>query len=110
MNKVKQEAVQVHAGKDIESVRINSNQFNKNHSVLTANSKTSASQSNIMVPYKIDIDSNGNIMPIHMYKKLFPSITNEQLATAKNKNFLLKTYNKTTITHMNKCVFSITGH
>ena len=51
-----------------------------------------------MVPYKIDTGSNGNIMPLHMYNKLFPSITNEQLATPKNKNVPLKMYNKTTIT------------
>ena len=73
---------------NIESVSINSIQFNKNCSVLTANLKTSASQSNIMVPYKIDIGSNGNIMPLHVCRKLFPEITNEQLAAIKNKNIL----------------------
>ena len=34
-----------------------------------------------MLPYTIDSDSNGNIMPLHVYKKLFFNITNEQLAT-----------------------------
>ena len=56
-----------------------------------------------MVPYKIDTGSDGNIMPLHMYKKLFPNITNVQLSTTKNKNVLLKTYNKTTITQLGMC-------
>ena len=34
----------------------------------------SAGQNNIRVPYKIDTSSNGNIMPIHVYKNLFPNI------------------------------------
>ena len=103
MNEVEQEAVQGDAGEDIELVSINSIQFNKNHSVLTGNLKTSAGQSNITVPCKIDTGSNGYIMPLHMHKKLFPSITNEQLATTKNKNVLLKMYNKTTITQLGMC-------
>ena len=57
-----------------------------------------AGQSNIMATYKIDTGSDGNIMPLHMYKQLFPNTTNEQLAATKNKHVLLKTYNKTTIT------------
>ena len=38
----------------------------------------SAGQNNVMVPYKVDTGSDGNIMPLHIYKKLFPIITNEQ--------------------------------
>ena len=43
-----------------------------------------------MVPYKIDTGSNGNIMPLHVYKMLIPSITNKQLATTKNKKCPIK--------------------
>ena len=46
-------------------------------------------------------------MPLHIYKKLFPSITNEQLATTKNKNVPLKTYNKTTITQLGTCTVTV---
>ena len=67
MNKVEQETVQDNVREsNIESVSINSIQFNKNHSVLTANLKTSAGQSNIMVPYKTDTGSDGNIMSLHI--------------------------------------------
>ena len=55
-----------------------------------------------MVPYKIDTGSYGNIKPLHMYKKLFPSVTNEKSATTKNK-CPIKTYNKTTITQLGMC-------
>ena len=72
MNEVEQEAVQNDAGENIELVSINSIQFNKNQSILTANLKISTDQSNIMVPYKIDTGSNGNIVPLHMYKNYFP--------------------------------------
>ena len=56
------------------------------------------------MPYKIDTGSNGNIMSEHMFKKMFPKVTNEQLAAIKNKHILLKTYNKTTITQLGMCM------
>ena len=60
----------------------------------------STGKNNIMVSYKIDTDTVGNIMPMHMYKKLFLNITNEQITKTKNKNGLLKMYNRTTITQL----------
>ena len=93
MNEVEQEAVHVHdiAGENnIDSVSINSVHFNKNSSILTVNLKTLAGANNLMVPYKVDTGSIGNIIPLHIYKKLFPKITNEQLAAARNENILLK--------------------
>ena len=100
VNEVEQETFHDNAGEDIEVVSINSVWFNKNCSVLTANLKTYAGQNNIIVPYKIDTGSNGNIMPAHVFRRLFPNVTNEQLAKTKNKHVLLKTYNKTTITQL----------
>ena len=50
----------------------------------------SVGQNNMIVPYKIDIGSNGNKMPAHLFRRLFPKVTNEQLATTKNKYILLK--------------------
>ena len=71
------------------------------------NLKTSAGPNNIMVPYNVDTGSDGNIMSLHIYKKLFPNITKEQLAANKNKNILLKMYNKTTITQLGTCTVEI---
>ena len=68
MNKVEQETPKDNTRDGIESVGINSIQFNKNHSVLTTNLKMSAVKNNIMVSYKIDTGSDSNIIPLHMYK------------------------------------------
>ena len=44
----------------------------------------SAGPNNVMVPYEVEIGSDGNIMP-YTYIKKFPQITNEQLATTKKQ-------------------------
>ena len=75
-------------------VSINSVQFNKICSVLTAKLKTSMGQNSIVVLYKIDTGSDGNIMPGCIFKKLFPEVTNKQLAATKNKYIIFKTYSK----------------
>ena len=56
-----------------------------------------------VISYKVDTDSDGNIMPLHLCKKLFPRTTIEQLAATKNKNIQVKTYNKMTITQLGRC-------
>ena len=68
---MEQETGQDSAGEDIVSVSINSLQFNKNCFVITAKLKTTAGQNNIIVPYKIDTGSDGNIMLEHMFKYVF---------------------------------------
>ena len=60
-----------------------------------------------IVPYKVDTGSHGNIMPLHIYKKLFPRINNEKLAPTKNESIQLKAYNKTTITQLCTCTVEI---
>ena len=52
------------------------------------------------VPHKAATGSDGNIMPLHRYKKLFPRETKEQLAAT---NIKLKMYNHTTITQLGTC-------
>ena len=37
---------------------------------------------NIVIPYKIDTGSEGNIMPLFIFKKLFKNITEDQLKGA----------------------------
>ena len=86
MNEVEQEAVQDSVEENsIDLVNINSVHFNKSHFVITANLKTSVGPNNAMVPYKVDTGGNCNIMPLHIYKILFPKIINEQLAAKKKK-------------------------
>ena len=107
VNEIKQEITQDNTGGDIEMVSINSVHFNKNCSILTANLKTSVGKNSISVPYKIDMGSDRNIMPLHIFKKLFPGVTNEQIADTINKCILLKKYNKMTITQLGTCKLMI---
>ena len=105
---MEQEAVQDSAEEiNIDAVRINSIHFNKNCSVLTVNLKMSPGSYNIMLQYKLNTGSNGNTMPLHTYKEMFPEITKEQLAATKTKNILLKMYNKTTITQLGTCTVEV---
>ena len=63
---------------------INSVNFNTNHSAIIANLKTSSTKVTIMKPYKVDTDSDGNILPFNIFTKLFSSTTMDQLAATKD--------------------------
>ena len=92
MNKVEQEAFQDSAEENsIDSVSINSIYFNKNCSILTVNLKKCL-QVQIISWYHITVDtgSDGNIMPLHKFKKVFPQITSEQLVATKNNKYSIK--------------------
>ena len=56
-------------GNYIDTVNINSINFNTKHSVKAANPKTSSNQVSIIVPYKVDTSSDRNIVPLYIYKK-----------------------------------------
>ena len=89
MIEVEQGTVEDNARKNTEMVSMNYIQFYKNCFI-----KTPAGYSNIIIPFKIDTVNDGNIMPLHVCKMLFPNITNGQLATTKNKNVPLKCITK----------------
>ena len=65
--------------------------FNSKWLVITANLKTSSNQVSITVPYKVDTGSDGNIMPLHLYKRLFPGAAKGKLATTENMTIISKT-------------------
>ena len=95
MNEVEQESAKDCAEESsIDSVNINSIHLNKTCLVMTKKSKTSAGINNVIVPYKVGKGSNGNIMPLHIYKKLFPRITSEQLEATKHESIQLKCITK----------------
>ena len=74
---------------DIEIVNFNSINFNCNYSLIIANLETSSNTVLSMVSYKVDTGSDGNIMPLYIYKKVFPRETIEQLAAGQNTNIKL---------------------
>ena len=73
---LEQEPDQHHEGVDyINMGNVNSVYFNNKYSVITINLKTFSNQASIVVPYKVDTCSNGNIMPLQYIRlfQLFPS-------------------------------------
>ena len=71
-------------------VNINSVNFNNKHSVITASLKPSSKHVRIIVPYDIDKDTEGNIMTLQIYKKLFSMATKEQLVATGYTDIQLK--------------------
>ena len=56
---------------EIKTVSINSIYLNRNQSLITAHIKNTGWQTATEIQYKIDTGSEGNIMPLHIFKKLF---------------------------------------
>ena len=92
VHKVGQDVVRDH----IDTVNINSFHFNCTCSVIMAKLKTSSSQNNAIMKYKIDTGSDGNILPCHVLKMLFRRTTEEHLS-AKKHEYYSKKLNKTRI-------------
>ena len=63
----------------METVSIDSVHLNKTQSLLMAKLEMQVGRNTIIIPYKIDMGSKGNIMPLFMFKKLFRNVTEEQL-------------------------------
>ena len=92
---------------NINSININSITLNSKCSIITANINTSTSQATSEVPYQVDSESNRNIMPFHILKKLYPRSTKVQLVTMKNENLKLGKYNSTMIPQLGWCKIKI---
>ena len=78
--------------------------------IITSSLKIPSNQASITVPYKVDKSSDGNIIHLHIYKKIFPTATKEQLAATKNNNIQLKLYNRTAITQLSMCKLKLQHH
>ena len=79
MHELEVEGVQETQEGEIETVSIDSVHLNKNQSLITAHLKMQAGENIIEIPYKIDTGSEGNIMPLYIFKKLFKNTTEDQL-------------------------------
>ena len=53
---------------EIETVSINSIYLNRNHLLITAHLKMQVGKTTIEGPYKIDTQSEGNLMPLYIFK------------------------------------------
>ena len=59
-----------------------------------------AGANKIIILYKIDTGNKGNIMPWHIFKRLFKNVTEDELKKTKKGHIKLRTYNKTVITQL----------
>ena len=81
---MEQEMLQEYSQGEIETVSINYVHMNKNWSMLTVKLEMCTGNNKLTVPYKIDMGSDGNIMPWYIFKQLFPRVTE---AEPKKKTF-----------------------
>ena len=106
VNEIEVETSQDSQGK-IETVSIDLVHLNKNQSLLTAELKMCTDPNQIVIPYKIDTASKGNIMPWHIFKKLFKNITEDELKKTIKGHIKLRTHNKTIITPLGMCMVTM---
>ena len=64
---------------EVETVSIDLVHLNENQFLITAKLEMQTGRNTIEILYKIDTGSEGNIMPLFKFKKLFKNTTKEQL-------------------------------
>ena len=79
VHKVEVEMAQDSQDEEIETVSINLVHLKKNQSIIMVHLETYAGRNNVEIPYKIDMGSEGNIMPLYIFKKLFKYVMVQQL-------------------------------
>ena len=94
-------------GEDTEIVSINLLYVNRKQSSIMAKLEMQAGRTVLEIPYKIDTGSEGNIMPLYIFRKLFASISKDQLKRSVEGNIKLKTYNGMHIMQLGTCVVQI---
>ena len=90
-----------------ETMSINSVHLNKKLIITNGGTRDVISSNTLVIPYKIDTGSKGNIMPLFIFKKLFKNITEEQLKKTINSHIRLRTCNRTNITQLGMCTVLI---
>ena len=63
----------------IEEVSINSVYLNNKQLLITADLEMQVSKNTVKIPYKIDTGSEGNLMPLYIFKRLCGHQSIEQL-------------------------------
>ena len=94
-------------GEDTEVVRINSLYINRTRSLIMVKLEMQAGKIVLEIPYKIAMGSEGNLMPLYIFRKLFAKMSNEQLKRSVKGNIRLKMYNGTQIMQLSMCTVQI---
>ena len=95
MHEIEQEATNEN---HIDIVTIISIRSNSKLSIIVVKLKMSSIQKSAIIPHNIDTGGDGNVMPIHIVRILFPKPKKKRTTGGnKNKSIVLKIYNKTVI-------------
>ena len=103
---MEQKVSQEYREDEIQMMSINSVYMNRNQLVVTTKLDMHAGDNKITIQYKIDIGSDSNIMPWCIFKKLFPKVTEAELAKTINNHIKLKCIT-TVIAQLGMCVVFI---
>ena len=66
-----------------------------------------AGETALEIPYKINTGSEGNLMPLYIFQKLFKNMSEEQLKRSVKGNIKLKMYNGTHIMQLGTCMVHV---
>ena len=91
----------------IEMVSINLVHLSRIHSLLTAKLEMQSGGNTIVIPYKIDTGSKGNIVPLFIFKNCLKMLQKQQLQKTIKSYMRLRMYNKTNITQLGMCAVVI---
>ena len=91
----------------VEEVSINSVYLNNKWLLITAQLEMQVGNNTLKVPHKIDTSSEGNLMLLYIFKKMFRDESVEQLKRSIKSNIKLKAYNGMQIKQLGMCVVNI---
>ena len=94
-------------GEDMEIMSINSLYLNRKWSLIMANLEMQVGETALEIPYKINTGSEGNLMPLYIFQKLFQNMSKEQLKRSVKGNIKVKTYNGMHIRQLGTCMVHI---
>ena len=94
-------------GEDIETMSVNSLYLNRKWSLIMAHLEMQLGKTALEIPYKINTGSQGNLMPLYIFQKLFKNMSEEQLKRSVKGNIKLKTYNGMHIMQLGMCAVYI---
>ena len=89
---------------EIEEVSLNLVYLNNKQLLITADLEMQVIKNTVKIPYKIDTGSEGNLMPLYIFKKLCGHWSMEQLKRSIENNIKLKTYNGMQIEQLVMCM------
>ena len=61
----------------------------------------------MLAKYQVDTGSDGNLLPVESFRKLFPNTTIVQLCNSRDRNVVLQTHNRSSITQSEMCKVEI---